>query len=126
MASRGRGARAKGFAFEREIAKEFSDATGLDFKRGLGQTRGGGNEVPDVLPPEGELRKLIHIECKRQKRCSIKGAMEQALNDIGKESNIPIVITKDDRKDALVTMKLEDWMPIFSQWLKNYNAQDAS
>jgi len=124
MASRGRGARAKGFAFERAIAKEFSDATGLEFKRGLGQTRGGGTEVPDVLPPEGALRELIHIECKRQKRCSIKGAMEQAVNDIGDENNIPIVITKDDRKDILVTMKLDDYMPMFQAWLLQQDLSD--
>jgi len=117
MASRGRGARQKGFQFERDIAKEFSEATGLEFKRGLGQTRGGGSEVPDVLPPEGALRDLVHIECKRQKVCSIKGAMKQAVDDIGEGAAAPIAVTKDDRKDTLVTMKLQDFLPMFTAWL---------
>ena len=116
MASRGRGARAKGFQFERDIATAFSKATGLTFKRGLGQTRGGGTEVPDVLPPEGPLRSLIHIECKRQKVCSIKAAMKQAVDDIGDNTNYPIVITKDDRKDILVTMRLQEFLEIFTLW----------
>lgn len=130
MASKGRGARAKGFQFERDIAKIFSDSTGMEFKRGLGQTRGGGGEVPDVVPPEGLADKL-HIECKRQKLCSIKGAIKQAEADIEKRQQavgsdraktgakpFPIVVTKDDRKDTLVTIKLDDFMPMFSAWAK--------
>jgi|14BtaG_2_1085337.scaffolds.fasta_scaffold00028_77 Holliday junction resolvase len=114
MASRGRGARQKGFQFERDVAAAFSEATGFEFKRGLGQTRGGGSEVPDVLPPPGILRLAFHIECKRQKVCSIKGAMKQAVNDIGDGSQMPIVVTKDDRKDTLVTMQMSDFLKLFS------------
>ena len=119
MASRGRGARAKGFQFERDIAKAFSDTTGEEFKRGLGQTRGGGADVPDVLPACGVLADLIHIECKRQKLCSIKGAMKQAVADIGEFTKVPIVVTKDDRKETLVTMKFQDFLPMFNAWLQN-------
>lgn len=118
MASRGRGARQKGFQFERDMAEAFSKATGLQFKRGLGQTRGGGAEVPDVLPPAGPLRDTIHIECKRQKRCSIKGAMDQAVTDIGDDTKMPIAVTKDDRKPVLVTMKLDDWLQLFNVWVQ--------
>lgn len=126
MASRGRGARAKGFQFERDIAKAMSEATDFEFKRGLGQTRGGGGEVPDVLPENIALAAAIHVECKRQKSASIKGAMKQAEADIvirktkaKTEINpIPIVITKDDRKDTLVTVKLEDFIPMFNNWLQ--------
>jgi len=124
MASRGRGARAKGFQFERDIAKELSDATGFEFKRGLGQTRGGGGEVPDVVPPPF-IGELVHIECKRQKSCSVKGAMKQADEDIAKRiasaevsiTPVPIAITKDDRKDTIVTMKLNDFLPLFKAWV---------
>lgn len=118
MASRGRGARQKGFQFERDVAKAFTDATGEEFKRGLGQTRGGGAEVPDVLPSDSVLADLIHIECKRMKVCSIKGAMKQAVDDIGDDPKAPIVVTKDDRKDTLVTMKLQDFLPMFTAWLQ--------
>ena len=123
MASRGRGARVKGFQFERDIAKIFTDTTGVEFKRGLGQTRGGGADVPDVVPEDNALADRIHIECKRQKVCSIKGAMKQATDDVAKrieqtpETNpMPIVITKDDRKDILVTMQLNDFLLLFKEW----------
>mgnify|MGYP003135881290 CR=1 FL=1 len=118
MASRGRGARQKGFQFERDVAKAFTNTTGIEFKRGLGQTRGGGADVPDVLPEDDALSARIHIECKRQKVCSIKGAMKQAEEDIGSDPKLPIVVTKDDRKDALVTMKLDDFLPMFNAWLQ--------
>jgi hypothetical protein len=106
MASRGKGARQKGFQFERDMAKALSDLTGLEFKRGLGQARGGGAEVPDVLPPAGRIRRLVHIECKRQIKCNIKDAMAQAEADVGTDPKLLIIITKDDRKPILVTMKL--------------------
>ena len=45
MASRGRGARAKGANFERYLGHYISDNTPLSARRGLAQTRGGGAEV---------------------------------------------------------------------------------
>lgn len=124
MASRGRGARAKGFQFERDIAKAFQEAIGEEFQRGLGQTRGGGAEVPDVIPSSNQaLADALHIECKRQKVCSIKGAMKQAKTDIEKRqaknpsiTPIPIVVTKDDRQDTLVTLQLKDFLNMFNAY----------
>ena len=48
MTTRGRGARVKGAAFERKLAKYFTDNSPLEAKRGIGQTRSGGAEVSDV------------------------------------------------------------------------------
>ena len=130
MASRGRGARQKGFQFERDIAKAFSEATGMEFKRGLGQTRGGGSEVSDVLPPPGDLRERIHIECKRQKRCNIKAAMQQARDDIAKRqlkaevSPFPIAVTKNDREATLVTLELEDFLSLFAAWVATQDTEE--
>lgn len=114
MASRGKGARLKGANFERQLAKKLTDATNIEFKRGLGQTRRGGAEVADVVC---DALPMIHIEAKRQKRCNIKAAMFQAVDDIGATGKIPIVITKDDHQDILVTMKFEDWVAIFNESL---------
>lgn len=111
MASRGKGARAKGAQFERDIAKYFTE-NGIDAQRGLGQTRGGGEEIADV---ETEF---IHIEAKRQKRCNIKAAMRQAIADTTKKSDIPVVITKDDRQPILVTLQLDDFMAIFKAYVE--------
>ena len=75
MASRGAGARAKGANFERWVANFISEYTPLTAQRGLAQTRGGGAEVSDVSVD------YIHIEAKRHKRCNIKSALVQAIND---------------------------------------------
>ncbi len=115
MASRGKGARIKGSSFEREIANFLTEHTGIQFKRGLGQARSGGAEVADVTT-DVKLRKPVHFELKRQIKCNIKGALEQALRDA--PTKIPIIITKDDRQDALVTMRLNDWIEMFKEWLE--------
>jgi hypothetical protein len=116
MASRGRGARAKGFAFERDIAKKITEAVGIEFKRGLGQTRNGGEEISDVY---SEAVPSIHIEAKRQKRCNIKAALRQAIEDTSQSDKIPIAITKDDRQDILVTMRFEDWVSFLDLYIES-------
>jgi len=108
MASRGRGARLKGANFEREIANYLSEKTNLEARRGLAQTRGGGAEVGDV-----EIAHL-QLELKRHKRCNIKAALRQAVNDSAGKNKIPVAITKDDREPILVTMLIDDWVQMFS------------
>jgi len=120
MASPGKGARIKGAQFERDIATILTEGTGLVFKRGLGQTRGG-EEVSDVTC---EHLPEIHIECKRRKRCDIKGAIKQAIEDIAASSNKdkwPIAITKEDRQDILVTMPFDYWLLFFKAWIADAN-----
>jgi len=111
MASRGRGARLKGANFERELAKLFRDTVGISAERGLAQTRGGGAEVADVHMD------YLHIEAKRHKICSIKGALEQAIRDSSKKEKLPVAITKDDRKAILVTMRFDDWIELFKEYV---------
>jgi hypothetical protein len=115
MASRGRGARQKGFNFERAVAKLLTGLTGFEWKRGLGQTRGGGAEHADVI---SEHMEDIHVECKRHKSVSIKKAMEQAVGDRD-PGDLAVVITKDDRKDILVTMLWDDWALMFDVYTAN-------
>ena len=111
MATRGRGARVKGAAFERKLAKYFTDNSSFEAKRGIGQTRSGGAEVSDVDMP------IIHVEAKRHKRCNIKAALRQAIEDASVNGKIPVAITKDDRADILCTMKLEDWIHFFNAYV---------
>lgn len=113
MTTRGRGARVKGAAFERKLAKYFTDNTSLEAKRGIGQTRSGGAEVSDVDMP------IIHVEAKRHKRCNIKAALKQAIDDANVNGKIPVAITKDDRADILCTMRLEDWIHFFNAYIKD-------
>lgn len=113
MASRGRGARIKGASFERQLAKYFSENTQFEAKRGIGQSRNGGAEVSDVDMP------IIHIEAKRHKRCHIKAALKQAIEDANVNGKIPVAITKDDRADILCTMRLDDWIHLFNAYVKD-------
>ena len=115
MASQGRGARRKGSAFERTLSKKLSEELGIEFKRGLGQTRNGGKEVPDVY---SEDLSWLHIEAKHQNAVSIKPAMKQAIEDSAPSGRIPIAITRDTGKDTLVTMLLEDFIPILRAYIK--------
>lgn len=111
MATRGRGSRTKGANFERDLAKYFNaNIDNANAKRGLGQTRGGGEEIADV-----EID-LIHVEAKRHKRCNIKKALDQAINDCQSKDKLPVAITKDDRKPILVTMLLDDWIKLFKAY----------
>jgi hypothetical protein len=110
MAKPGRGARIKGASFERALAKLLSDATGLKFNRGLGQARKGGKEIADVYSDE---LPQYHFEAKRQIKCNIKAAMVQALGDVENTNKIPIVVTKDDHGEILVTMQYKDWIAFF-------------
>ncbi len=112
MARRGKGARAKGANFERWLANYLTETTPLEARRGLAQTRGGGAEVSDVEVD------YIHIEAKRHKRCNIKAALEQAINDSAVNGKIPVAITKDDREDILCTMRLDDWIDFFNAYIE--------
>tara|TARA_B100000029_G_scaffold511787_1_gene606734 strand:- start:1672 stop:2025 length:354 start_codon:yes stop_codon:yes gene_type:complete len=111
MAKRGAGARRKGANFERSLANYLAEKTELSAKRGLAQTRGGGAEVSDV-----EIE-YIHIEAKNHKRCNIKAALEQAINDSEANGKIPVAITKDLRKPILCTMLLDDWIKLFNSYV---------
>jgi len=111
MAGRGRSARVKGATFERDLAKYFTENTELTAKRGIGQTRSGGAEVSDVDIP------IVHVEAKRQKRCRIKAAMAQAIEDANVNGKLPVAITKDDRQDILCTMRLDDWILLFNAYV---------
>lgn len=119
MASRGKGARTKGANFERELAKIFRDALDLEAKRGLGQTRGGGEEIADV-----EME-FLHIEAKRHKRCNIKSALKQAIEDSKTKEKLPVAITKDDREPILVTMLLDDWMKLLKYYVELQKSKDS-
>lgn len=112
MASRGKGARVKGAAFERYLANYFTEHTDFEAKRGIGQSRNGGAEVSDVDMP------IVHIEAKRHKRCHIKSALKQAIQDASVNGKIPVAITKDDREKILCTMLLDDWIDLFNAYVK--------
>jgi Holliday junction resolvase len=109
----GRAARTKGHNFERSVANYLKEKTGFTFKRGLSQTRSGSTEESDVVCEEIPL---LHFECKKGKRTNIKGAYKQAIENMKDETGVPIIVTKDDREDTLVTMRIDDWIKLFNVW----------
>lgn len=78
---------------------------GYDTRRG--QQFCGANGDADVIGLEG-----IHIECKRVQALNIDKAMQQAKAD-AKESEMPTVFHRKDRKEWLVTMRLDDWIELY-------------
>lgn len=91
--------RDKGARFERWVANWFKRHWGCDTRRGVQYQ--GGPDSPDVVGLMG-----VHIECKAVEKLSIYKAMEQSVNDAG--NKIPIVISKKNRKEPLVTLRLKD------------------
>lgn len=108
----GRGAKAKGDNFEREIAAYLNDRVeGLDaYRTPLSGMRGG----RETATPDISNTPLIAIECKRTETVSARKWMRQAVEAAG--GNAPVVITRQNRDstdDALVIMRLGDWVKFY-------------
>ena len=104
---RGRAARNKGAAAERELAALIRDTWGYEVHRGK------------VFYHESDLVGLdgIHVEVKRQERLNIYEAVRQAISEAGKSKDgLPAVFHRRDREGWLVTMRLEDWIDLYGEW----------
>lgn len=99
--------RQKGSRGERELAKIFREH-GYEARRG--QQYCGISGDADVVGLPG-----IHVECKRVEKLNLLDAMEQAVRD-AKDGELPAVFHRRDRCEWLVTMRLEDWFPLFREW----------
>lgn len=97
----------KGKEGERELSKVLG-SYGFEARRG--QQYCGANGDPDVVGLDG-----IHIECKRVEKLNIDTAMEQAKSDC-KDNELPAVFHRKNRKEWLVTMRLEDWMKLYKAY----------
>jgi hypothetical protein len=107
------GARLKGANFERELVKRFKIVfPDYNVRRGF-QSRSG-TEAPDVETP------VFWVEAKRGKKPSVRNALAQATSDAPK-GRIPLVVVKDDRKRAHVTLDLDDFLEIIGPWWANQN-----
>ena len=106
--------RRKGHNYERELAARFrKHFPHLDIKRGLGQVRGG-DQGPDVDMP------LFWVEAKRHKRCNVKAALKQAVEDStnDEQKRIPVAVCRNDREEyASVSMRLSDFITILEKLL---------
>lgn len=118
-----RGIRAKGAAFEREVAAHFNETLGLESRR-TSITTGfisGGNQ--DLLGLPG-----LAPECKRVERLDFRGAMAQAIRN-ARGTDAPIVFTRRNREsmnDSLVVLRLSDFTKFYAAYLRasGYLKQD--
>lgn len=105
---RGKAARNKGADAERELANLIRDTWGYDVHRGK------------VFYGESDMVGLsgIHPEVKRQERLNLYEAMKQAISESEKRGDgLPTVFHRRDREGWLVTMRLEDWIDLYGEWI---------
>ena len=117
MPRNGRGCKAKGANFEREIASFInSTISGLNVRRALlsGGGRSDGGADLDDLPG-------IWAELKRVEKVNIHEAMAQATAGLSKsraQGLVPAVFTRRSQQatpDSFVTMKLSDWLDLYAR-----------
>ena len=105
----GRASRDKGARGERELAKVLGELTGLEWRRGVSQSRHGGAEGADVECVDVEAWNDWHIEVKRRKdRVDLHAAMVQACADAEGRDCSPVVIWRVDRQPWRVTVRAGD------------------
>ena len=96
--------KAKGSRGERELSSKLKEH-GFDTKRG--QQYCGANGDADVVGLPN-----IHIECKFVQNLNFHKAIKQSIDD-AKENEIPIVASKRNREDWLITMRVGDWFEMY-------------
>ena len=99
----------KGAAGERELAQVLRDHGFDKARRGLQYC--GANGDADVLGLPG-----IHIECKRVEKLNIQDAIDQSKRD-AKPNEVPVVMHRRNHCEWLVTLKLDDWIEMYKEWI---------
>ena len=105
-----------GSAGERELANKLKEY-GYNCRR-TQQFCGNTGQADDVVGLN-----YIHIECKRVERLNIDEAIEQAVRDT-KDNKFPTVFHRKNRKDWLVTMKLDDWIKLYREYYSSMRLKE--
>lgn len=98
----------KGKRFERLVASKFREY-GYDSRR-TAQYCGNTGDAADVTLP------YIHVECKHQEQFRIYDWMDQAKRDSKGTGKLPIVVSKKNNCEILVTMCFDDWMQLYNEY----------
>lgn len=102
----GKRSQRKGRAGELELAR-ILQGYGYPVEPGQAVSYGA---TPDLTGLPG-----IHIECKRVERLNVGEAMAQAIRDTDRfHDGAPTLFYRRNRQPWLVTMRLEDWMKLYS------------
>jgi hypothetical protein len=102
----GKSQRAKGRAFEREVARDLQ-AIYPKARRGLSQSRSG-REVPDV-----EGAGPWWPEAKAGARPNIVAALEQA--EAASDGRVPLVVAKVDRRGIIAAMRWSEMLALLTE-----------
>ena len=101
--------RRKGHRWERELVHIFAEVFGADRVRRGFQYRDGA-ECADVIAP------AMWIEAKVGKLTNPRAAIRQAVAAAAGKGLWPVAVSKDDRTEPLVTMRLDDFMDLLREW----------
>lgn len=105
----------KGAEFERQLASKLRTQYGYHDCRRTAQYCGNTGDAADIVGLPG-----IHIEAKHQETMRLYDWMAQAVRD-AKCGRLPAVFHKKNHADILVTMRLDDWMKLYSEYAAGFN-----
>lgn len=108
--------RQKGARAERSLARKLNEF-GYECRRG--QQFSGLQGDADVV---GLPR--VHIECKHVERLNIFDAIAQSTRD-AREGEIPVVMHKKNNTEWLCTLRLDDFMPMYTEWEAGQESEEA-
>lgn len=105
--------REKGARFERTLASRFREY-GFEDSRRTAQYCGKTGDASDVVGLPG-----IHVEAKHQEKMYLFDWIAQAVRDAeaNGKGDLPVVFHKKNRSDILVTMRFDDWMVLYREYL---------
>lgn len=106
--------REKGARYERELAGQFREY-GFDARRG--QQYSGANGDADVVGLPG-----LHIEAKRREKMQLYDWMAQSVRD-ARAGELPVVMHRASRCETLVTMRLPDFMQLYSEYAAGHDLE---
>ncbi len=105
----GKSSQRKGRAGELELVRVLNN-NGIPARPGNPVSYG---STPDLTGIPG-----IHAECKRVERLNVSEALKQAVRDADKFGDgIPTLFHRRNYEEWLVTMRLNDWVKVYNQWL---------
>nr|DAP70623.1 MAG TPA: HOLLIDAY JUNCTION RESOLVASE HOMOLOGOUS RECOMBINATION [Bacteriophage sp.]DAQ35530.1 MAG TPA: HOLLIDAY JUNCTION RESOLVASE HOMOLOGOUS RECOMBINATION [Caudoviricetes sp.] len=115
----GKASRDKGARFERSLASKFREY-GYDARR-TAQYCGKTGDASDVVGLPG-----IHVEAKHVEQMRLYEWMTQAIRDAeaGGGNTLPAVFHKKNNADILVTMRLSDWMNLYTEWEAGHDLKE--
>ena len=105
----GRSSQRKGRAAELELSR-ILQGHGYNVEPGRALSYG---EVPDLSGLPG-----VHIECKRAEALRLSEWMEQARRDAERFGGLPAVFHRRNREGWRVTMELQDWLTVYTEFYR--------